>query len=225
MRYLLFALTLLCSFQSLKAQKNINLESFNQIQIKGNLEVTLISGEQPGMKIERGEDHRVSYEYKGGQLIVKHTELFKYKSYRDFPIQIELTYAELRKIDVRAGAKVRAVESIAGTRLEIHLRSGAQLKADIQTEKVDVEVSEGAVADLSGRVNRFTGAAASGGRMEAFEIDSEDSRVRARTGGVVEVSAYKSLDAQANTGGHISYKGRPDQLVINDNLGGSVSRY
>ena len=225
MKHLLLVLALFCGIQTTQAQKIINLESFQKILIKGNLEVKLIQGDQPSLRIERGEDHRVSYEFQNGQLIIKHSELFKYKSYRDFPIQVELTYSELNKIDVRAGAKVRANESIAGIRLDIHLGSGAQLKADIQTEKVDVDVAEGAVADLTGRVKRFTGIAASGGRMEAFDVDSEDTRVRANTGGVVEVTAFKSLDAQAHTGGEISYRGKPDQLVINDNLGGSVKRY
>jgi len=225
MKQIFIVLALLCGVQTIQAQKNINLESFDRVLIKGNLKVKLIPGDQPGMIIERGEDHRVSYEFQGGQLIIKHTELFKYKSYTDFPIQVELTYSELRGLDVRAGAIVRADESITGIRLEVHLGSGAQLKAEIQTEKIDVDVAEGAVADLSGRVKRFTGVAASGGRMEAFEVDSEDTRVRAKTGGIVEITAHKSLDAQAHTGGNIMYRGQPDELVVNDNLGGSVRSY
>ncbi len=224
MKHLLFVFTLFFTLQTVKAQKSINLESFNQLMIKGNLEVKLVKGDQPNLIIERGEDHRVSYEFKGGQLVISHSELFKYKSYRDFPIQVELTYSDLRAIDIRAGAKVRSEGSFTGTRLDIHVGSGGQLKADIQTEKVDVDVAEGSVADLTGRVKRFTGVAASGGRMEAFDVASEDSRVRAKTGGVVQVTAFKSLEAQAHTGGDISYKGRPDQLVVNDNLGGSVRR-
>jgi len=225
MKQLFFALALVFNFHGPAAQQNINLEDFQKVLIKGNLEVKLIQGEEPGLSIERGEDHRVSYEFRGGELIIKHTELFKYKSYVDFPIQIELTYKELNSIDVRAGAKVRTNESISSTRLDIHLGSGAQFSADIQAEKVDVDVAEGAVIDLTGRVKRFTGIAASGGRMEAFYVDSEDTRVRANTGGIVQVSAFSSLDAKAHTGGEICYRGKPDQLVINDHLGGSVRRY
>ncbi len=210
--------------QENQAQENQALETFTKVLIKGNLEVDLVPGTQAALDIEKGEENRIEFFVKDDQLVVRHREMYKYKSYRDFPIKVTITYAELRKLDVRAGARVAAESSISAIRLDMHLGSGARFKGDIQAEKVDIDIAEGAMAELTGRVSRFTGIASTGANLCAFEMTAEDSRVRSTMGGMIQVSAFKSLDAKANMGGSIMYQGKPEQFVMVDDFGGTICR-
>lgn len=221
--FLLFALLLAVNIAS--AQDEITLEPFTKLLVKGNIKLVLVPADQISIDIERGEDHRIEIIQEDEELIIKHREILKYKSYRDFPIEITLAYQVLKQLDARAGARVKSNASISGIRLDIHLGSGAQLDADLQLEKVDVDVAEGARAELTGRVGRFTAIASSGARLKANDMSSEDSRILANTGAIAHVSAFKSLDAQANTGGAIFYQGNPEELMIQEELWGNVSQH
>jgi len=207
-----------------QAQELISFTDFSEIQVKGNLEVTLVPGTATGVIVERGESDKVRIEVQGDRLTIRHTELFRYKSYREFPVKVEVVYSELKEIVANAGARVGADQSLTGTRIDLRLRSGARASLDFQTEKSDIDVAEGAVAAMTGRVQRLTGSASTGGSLQAGDLISERCKMRANTGGSARVQAQESLDAAAHTGGSIYYSGSPEEVVIKDDLGGSVSR-
>lgn len=219
----LFALLLSTAFTT-NAQDASTSYDFDELYIKGNLEITLTPGTESAVIIEPGEHHRVKIEQEGDELTVRHRDLFRYKSYREFPIKIEIVYEELDFISVAAGARVSADESISGLRVDLKLRSGARAELDLQAAKSDVDVAEGAEIMLTGKVGQFTGVAATGGQMEAQELISERCKIRANTGGTARVVAKEYLDAAAHTGGSIFYGGSPAEVVTSDNLGGTICK-
>ncbi len=220
--YLFLFSFLIAASLSITAQETISFTDFDELVIKGNLEVILTPGTETGVIIERGEDKSVRIEQQGKKLTVRHADLYRYKSYREFPVKVEIIYNELDMISAMAGTKLSAIESLTGIRVDLKLRSGAQAKLDLQAEKSDVNVGEGAVATLTGRVSQFTGIASTGGQLEAQDLISERCKIRANTGGMASIQAKEYLDAAAHTGGTICYRGAPSEVVCNDNLGGSI---
>ena len=213
---------LLFAVIGLSAQENLNFADFEVLHIKGNLEVILTPGEQTGVIIEAGEDRKVKITQEGDRLTVRHAELFRYKSYREFPIKVEIIYNELDELSIAAGARVTGTQSISNIRVDVKLRSGARATLDLQADKADLDVAEGAQGMFSGRVRQVTGVAATGGQLGADELISERCKMRANTGGCARIQAREFLDAMAHTGGTIIYSGKPTELVMNDGLGGSI---
>jgi len=213
---------LLFAAMGLTAQENINFSDFEVLHIKGNLEVTLTPGDQTGVIIEPGEDRKVKLIQEGDRLTVRHAELFRYKSYREFPIKVEIIYKELDELSIAAGAGVTGTQSISNIRVDVKLRSGARAKLDIQADKCDLDVAEGAEGLFTGRVRQVTGMASTGGQLGAHKLVAERCKMRANTGGCARVQAKEFLDAMAHTGGTIIYGGQPAELVTNDGLGGNI---
>lgn len=219
----LFALLFSCSFLT-TAQQSIPFSDIEELYIKGNLEVTLTPGTESAVIVEAGESDKVKIIQEGDELTVRHKDLFRYKSYREFPIKVEIVYQDLDFISIAAGAQVRSAESVAGLRVDFKLRSGARAWLDLQTAKSDVDVAEGAIALMTGRVGQFTGIAATGGQLEAQELISERCKIRANTGGTARVVAKEYLDAQAHTGGTVIYGGSPLEVTTDDILGGTICK-
>jgi len=219
---LLFTQSLFAQDANIEKNTSSNLADFHGVNVRGNIELILVASSANSISIEPGEDHRIDFAVVNNILKVKHRELFKFRSYEDWPIKITVQYSDLRKIKALAGAHISANESISGIRCDLDFGSGATGNLDLQVDKTDIRVGEGAELEVSGRVKRMTGLAATGGALEAFDLDCEDAAFKATTGGEACVTAHESMDAKANTGGCIIYKGDPEQVVITDNLGGTV---
>lgn len=66
---------------------------------------------------------------------------------------------------------------------------------------------------------------ATGGTLSAYKLEADNTIVKANTGGNAKVMAVESIDARANTGGSIIYKGDPKKVQRKDGLSGSVRSY
>ena len=206
-----------------RAQDLIPFSHIEALHIKGNLEVVLTPGEQTGVIIEAGEDRKVKLIQEGDRLTVRHADLFRYKSYREFPVRVEVIYKDLEELSIAAGAHVSAEQSIRNLRVDVKLRSGARAKLELQTDKSDLDVGEGAMGTFTGHVRQLTGVAATGGQLNAEELISDRCKMRANTGGCARIQAREYLDAAAHTGGAIYYSGKPTELLLRDELGGTVA--
>ncbi len=78
---------------------------------------------------------------------------------------------------------------------------------------------------MSGTTVSQNSKVATGGGFSAFRLDCERAYVKSSTGAAAKVVATELLEAKANTGGDIDYKGNPRKVKIKDNLGGNVNEY
>ena len=81
------------------------------------------------------------------------------------------------------------------------------------------------VSPLAECANIQEAKAATGGTLSAYQLDSEKTIIKANTGGSAKVIALDSIDASANTGGSIAYKGNPKKVRTKDGLSGSVKGF
>ena len=90
---------------------------------------------------------------------------------------------------------------------------------------LEVSVSEGGDLELEGETKWQEVKVATGGTLSAYRLKAQNSIVKANTGGSAKVVATESINARANTGGSITYKGDPKKVQRKDGLSGSVQRY
>ncbi len=205
---------------SLQAQQQA-VPSFDAIHASGNVEVLLQQGggESVNIEVEGVEEDKVMTEVKGGILKVRIKDVIynKHKSAR-----VVVTYRDLREIKAQAGARIYSRTAIKGDQLEIRAGSGANVALEIWVDVVEGRAAEGGEIELTGEVHTLNAIASTGGLFYGYGLEAQEVYARSNTGGEIEVSANKRIDAKANTGGNISYKGNPVHKNTSTHLGGTI---
>ena len=223
MRKLFFALSLISVF-SLSAQTSRSMGPFNELVVSGKLDVLLVPGDTEEVIIyEEGHgEGQVNISIKGGTLKLNLLDGWL-KGDRRIPVKV--IYKDLRKIRVLAGAELQSDNPIVADQFEIKVGSGAEVELKLEVGSLEAGVTEGGVLELYGQVETQYVTASTGGEYSAEALNSENTHVKANTGGEARVVASKFINAVANTGGEIRYSGDPEEKYTKSNLAGDIRKY
>lgn len=206
------------------AQETITPDPFDEIYVTGNIEVKLEKGEEN--KIELYVDgmpyDKVSVKVQRGVLRLRVLESWMY---RDEIIRVYITYKDLRGIRANAGAIVESESLIEADEFIVRATSGAQIELSIEANKIEGGASEGGILELEGSADSQDMQVSTGGQYDGLLLDVNTTYIRSNTGGQAEVVAIDLLEAYANTGGSIVYKGDPKKKNVKTVIAGEVRRY
>ena len=178
------------------------------------------------LEVERGDDDDLRIDNDGSVLRIKRKKLYNIESYdKDEAIKVRISYTVLRRIKGSAGAEFYSKSPIEGDQLLIKLGSGAEGDLEVNLNKIEIYLGEGAQLEIEGQATDQESFVSTGAVLEGYRLKSENTYVKASTGGEAEVHATARLEANAHTGGDIKYKGDPDKVKVSDNLGGQVSNH
>lgn len=209
--------------QGLYSQDTMRLEHFDEIALTGIIEVTLLQGNEEKVVLTTDNFDRddVMVRVEEGTLIIKVLKSLV----KDAKIEIQVTYQQLRRIKANAGAMVTANNPIVIDKLDLKANSGAEMELQVEVNKLKARLAEGAQIHLSGTTESQTVTASTGAIYDAYDLQSDYTYVNANTGASAEVIATKSIEATANTGGQVEYKGEPENIKTKDFLGGGVENF
>jgi len=196
-----------------------SLSPFDEIILSGNVSALLVEGEEESIEIRNDAD-RLDFYVEGKSLKVKATDLVKYN--KTPTVKVIITYKKLRALKARAGASAYTEEAISGDELDLRFSSGASGEIEVTQSSLDINVSEGGNLKLRGATDWQEIKVSTGGTLSAYKLEAANTVVKANTGGSARVMTTKSIDARANTGGSITYKGDPRKVNRKDGLSGTV---
>lgn len=208
---------------NLQAQDVRKLSTFDGIAVIGNIEVIIQQGEEEKAEVEVfgiDEDDISVYVSHGTLRLQLINSLFK----RDQRARVTVTYKQLRSLKANAGSRISSSGVVSADKLYVRSLSGSEVTLDVKTNVLDAGAQEGAVLRLSGVTETLDASAATGGKLYALQLDSKTTYAGANTGGEAEVTALDRLDANANTGGSIRYKGAPGERNTKTVLSGDIKR-
>lgn len=101
--------------------------------------------------------------------------------------------------------------------------SGASLNgAKLSLQDVDVSVSSGAQAELSGTCGKLDVEISSGAQFDGESLQCGSAKVDASSGASADVFATQDADGSASAGASVTFHGSPAQFHENSSSGGSV---
>lgn len=200
------------------------LNSFDAISVTGDIELVLVKGaeEQAEIFAEGIPSDKLTLRVVRGELVLKLLNAIFYKGEH---LKVVVTYKEIREVRALAGASVRSEATIQSDQLYLKAGSGANVSVAVSVNSLDVGATEGGVVEVKGTAQKQDAAAHTGGTYKGFDLTCKRAYVRAGTGGVAEVWAEEELDATANTGGEIIYKGNPEKIQTQTLISGSIRKY
>lgn len=228
LRSILFHLVLLATsllyFVPLHGQEEERgLAPFEAISVTGGIEVILEPGDTEQAKIKTwGIDvDKVNLFVKGKTLKI---QLLNLSKIGDRQVKVYLTYKQLYGVRATAGAKVYGRELIQSDRFVVRVGSGGFADLEVETNSLDARAGEGGVIEISGNADTVDVSASTGGRYEGYDLEANRTHARASTGGEITVVAHEALDASANTGGSIHYRGQPKEKNTRTLFSGGIHK-
>mgnify|MGYP006286564173 CR=1 FL=1 len=207
----------------LSAQSVQSLDAFDEVNVTGNIEVLLAVGdaEAASLETENIPEDEVTIKVSQGVLKIR---VFDSVFYKDEQIKVFVTYRTLRAVRGNAGAIIRNRSIIEGEELLVRAGSGARVELRVAVDALDAGASEGGRLLLEGETERQEITASTGGIYDGLELACRRAYIKANTGGQADVTAEEVLDATANTGGRIRYRGEPEETRFKSVLSGTVEK-
>jgi len=194
---------------------------FEQLKVTGNIRLILLPSDTQELTFEAVQDQEaIKFESKGNELILKaKTELKKGPA-----IQLKLQYTTLSRIEVNTGAHVSSTDTIKAENFALRAETGGKAELHVLADSLSARVNQGADIILYGKTRVQSVNATTWGNYLAYDLDVENTWVKAATGAQVKVNAGNLLDISSTSKATVGYWGDPGQKQISTSVGGEVTQ-
>jgi hypothetical protein len=224
--FLIFFLSFFNSFE-IKADEIIkkNLSDFTQLIVQGRIPVVLEEGKQYSAEIRIKSDdidpEKIAFVSKGSQMIVKYTGF----TLRDLDMIIILRVPNIDFIESRQGARISMGSNmrIKSPKITVNVFAGGIVTGKFDVESAEVNIDQGGDIVLVGTAKQLIGNVTTGGTIDALGMIANNSVVKVRMGGTIQVNFSETLNASVFSGGEINYRGN-GTITEKITLGGTIER-
>ena len=199
--------------------RNISSD-FNSIKVSQGLDLYITQSNDVGLSIEADENlhELIMTEVENNVLRIYTTENIRRASSK----KIMLTISDISAIKATSGSDVYSTNTIEVDNLELNTTSGADMKLTVNTKHLDCKATSGSDLKLIGKTQTLNASATSGSDIDARNLSSKTSKVKATSGADISVNTSKELTARATSGGDVRYSGNPEKVNKSDSSSGSV---
>lgn len=202
--------------------KEIELESFNGINLSGGFEVTIEEGNAPLLIIETDENliPYIKTEIRGGNLDIYTSESISSRK----GVKLHIVYTELEEIEV-SGAVALKNEGILRTEdLELAMSGAGGIDIELEASSLELRLAGAGAVELAGNVGQQRIIMSGAGGLDAFDLISKECDINISGVGGAEIYVTERLDAQVSGIGGISYRGNPSDITRNVSGLGSIDK-
>ena len=218
-----FVLALLMCVQLLIAQSK-NVDSFNSIEVSGNISAELIQSneERVEYKITKGDAKNLIIKNKGKSLIVK-TEGDWYKGSKT-SAKVKIYYKSIVDLEVSSGSSVSVEDKIKADKFDLEVSSGSTCTMAVITDFLDLEVSSGSTLTLDGRGGSADIEVSSGSSFRAPDFVMQNVDVEVSSGSTAQLEVTMSIEGDVSSGSTLRYSGEPSKVDVEKDISSSVSK-
>lgn len=202
--------------------REVSIKDFSEIHVTTGIELIITQGATESARIVADQSliDAVVVEQSGTSINVKWGLIKSTKKrWLNRTAKVFINFKDLNLIEATEGSLVKTENVLKSNILSISVASGANVSAAIECPELQMKTNSGASASLKGSVGKMKLESSSGSRVNTLEMMTSYANVTANSGADVKVTVSKELEATANSGGNIRYKGDP----VVENSAGSKS--
>jgi len=216
-------------FISLTSQLNaqnritVTLEEFTSISVAGRADVELVPSKNHEMSItdKNGQPEQVGYEIRNGKLKIKTKPDLK----KENEIYIKVPYSLLTSIEAANGAVINSRENLKFEDLNLKALTGGKIEISVETKSINARVTGVSDIILYGKTVSQDVMATTGGNYLAYDLECDDSNVKATSGAQIKVRAKNKIEVSAASRGFVGYIGDPQTTITKSSLGGEIAKH
>jgi hypothetical protein len=219
-----------------------SVDMFNRVNGNRNVvtEVRKTSNKFKGIKVSTGIDLYVTQGSKNKvtveadenlqDIIITEVEDGILKVYSEKSIwkakarEVHVTIKDLTLLKATSSSDVYGKGIIKTDEISITATSGADIRITVDATSVETSSTSGSDIRIAGTTINHASSATSGASIEAYELESENVLVKVTSGADINIYASEKLDANANSGGDIDFKGNPKSVTKKSSSGGDISK-
>ena len=233
----LFILATITSCSVLLAQKTINdpnaekrnVTGFHGVHVSTGIRLILTEGstEEVAVSASKAEYRdKIITEVKNGILKIYYENKFgsinKRKEKKD--LKAYVSYKSLDNLNANTGAEVQIEGILKSSSLKMAANTGAIIKGAIDINDLKVDQNTGSIVTLTGEAGKIEVDGDTGSMFKGIDLKTDNCSATASTGAGVYITVSKELNAKADTGGYVKYKGDAGIRELKTHTGGSISK-
>jgi hypothetical protein len=201
-------------------EKTYDLAAFSKINLRDNIECTLVKADEQMVKVEMDEAwvDRLSVKVSGDEYLGFDVDGFGKKE----QIKVTIHYTDLTQLTVKSARCTG--EIVTDSLTHLYVIDGANLNASMDTKYCNLLMQSGSEARLKGKCQKLISVSESGANLRADKLLVEECTAKVESGAMSKLNVNKTLDATAISGGNISYIGNPEIKGLVVKSGGTVGK-
>lgn len=223
MLMMLLSITMVGVAQEKETRK---FDNFSSIEVGEAIELIITQGDRNEAVVEVDDIDldEVITEIRGSELNIERKNSNRNNSNNRGDVVVRLTYKSIDEVSVSSAASVYSKSNIKADDFEVNASSAGRMELDLDVTDLEVNVSSAGSIELSGTCASLDLDASSAGKFEGYDLMCGAIKADVSSGGSGEVSVKERLEVDAGTGGSLYYKGDPDKVLADSNLGGRIQK-
>jgi hypothetical protein len=200
--------------------------SFTGVKVSTGIELLLQQGDKEAVAVSCSNPEyteRIKTVVEGGvlKIYIDHND-GNWKWRKNLKFKAYVSIRELTELSASSGAIAKTGSSIKGEKIKLDASSGAIIEVSLNAAEINSDNSSGAITEVSGNVEKLTVEASSGAIFKGYGLSSNYCSADVSSGGLIDITVTKELNAEASSGGAIHYKGGGLIRNLRTGSGGSV---
>lgn len=200
------------------AQKNFTVGQINELEVNCNCNVTLISGNQVGVKAESHQNivDNLTVEGKNGKLVIGENK--KVGEYSAYDVFVYVT-RDLKEIDLAGQTSLNVSGTLNVDDLEIETNDQALIdNTYLITNNLKLSAYDQSVISLKGTSIALIYKGENQSKGELFSFETNDAQVYTSDNAILNINSRKTLAGSVKGNSIVTYVGEPSKdTKISDN--------
>ncbi|OIP51402.1 MAG: hypothetical protein AUK33_04360 [Flavobacteriaceae bacterium CG2_30_34_30] len=198
-------------------------EKITSIKAANGLDVIIVNSTAQLVTVETDENLHDIIETKleDGTLYIKATKNIKKAKSKLVMVAI---FDNLDAIEASSGANIKSITTVFSDNLYVKSSSGASIELNVLAKNLTVKSSSGSSIVLNGQSLQLDTKSSSGSSINANDLSANHATAKASSGATISLNVESSLNAEASSGGEISYRGDPKVVNKNASYSGNVKK-
>jgi hypothetical protein len=212
-------LTLLLISTIAFSQVERTVGDFTKVTSFDKIDVVLVQSNENKISINGKEASSVETVNKNGELKIRMSFT---KTMQGEDISVTLYYKNIEAVEANEGSRIASSEIFKTTIFDIIAKEGAEIKLNIDVEKLNIKGTSGAIITVNGTAKNQDVLINSGAVLNAKKLETEQTTITINAGGEAAIYATNIVDAKVRAGGTITISGKPKQINQNIIAGGTI---
>jgi hypothetical protein len=194
---------------------------FDQLEVQGNIHLQLIFSDRAQLEFEADTvPEPLKIQWSNGTLSLKNPLDLK----KSPAIELKLYLSSLSGLEITRGAVVQSADVLKTNILSIRTDTGGKVEFAIEADSLSARVNQGSDIILSGNTRSQSIQAITAGNFLGYELEAQNTWVKASTGAQVKVNSTGYLNANIRSGAFLGYMGSPDRTEFKTGAGAKISQ-
>jgi len=221
MKKIVLVAFLMLSQVNFAQDRKVSLGDFDEVKVFDRISLQLVQGTENKIEITGNKREDVEIVNKNGELKVR-MKFGKLLAGDDITAKLYFKN-EIHEIEASEGSYVSSDATFKAVAFEVSSKEGAEVKINLDVQKLDAKTSSGGILKLSGTATNQVAVSNSGGIIKAKDLKTSQTQVTVNAGGEAEINASDFVEAKTRAGGNIHVYGNPKQVNKKNVIGGNIT--